>query len=344
MQKRNKPLKILCLPLGNYNLASSRTRVYEIFPKLSKKVFNAVICKGHFFNFNFGHYGRELEFILKSSFYDVLFVQKSISKKIFLCSKLMKLLGKKIIYDLDDPAYQSWQIVDDFISLSDLVLVENQFNKNHCKKINPKMIVEILLGPIDFAHYSKAKRLSGKKEVCIGWIGSAGTSKNIVFIVNALERIGKKFPDKVKFVIIGGTKERVNHEFENIKVEYKEWSLKSEISNLSKFDIGLMPLKDGIENRGKGGYKLLQYMSAGLPCIATDVGVNKMLLGAKKERGLLVDSNNNEVQWYNAFKTFIVGANLRKKTGAAGKKFVMKFDINSYCRDLEKILLENFKK
>lgn len=43
---------------------------------------------------------------------------------------------------------------------------------------------------------------------------------------------------------------------------------------LNQFDIGIMPMTDNPYTRGKCGYKLIQYGAAGLPTIASPVGVN----------------------------------------------------------------------
>ena len=52
---------------------------------------------------------------------------------------------------------------------------------------------------------------------------------------------------------------------EGIETTTAAWSLEGEAEDLQDFDIGLMPMPDDPWTRGKGGYKLLQYMATGLP-------------------------------------------------------------------------------
>ena len=45
-----------------------------------------------------------------------------------------------------------------------------------------------------------------------------------------------------------------------------------------KIDIGVMPLTDDAWAKGKCGFKAIQYMSLGIPTIASDVGVNNKII------------------------------------------------------------------
>jgi glycosyltransferase involved in cell wall biosynthesis len=61
-------------------------------------------------------------------------------------------------------------------------------------------------------------------------------------------------------------------------IERRAWSQASEASLLARFDVGVMPLPDDPWTRGKCGYKLLQYFAAGVPAVASPVGINATLL------------------------------------------------------------------
>ena len=75
-----------------------------------------------------------------------------------------------------------------------------------------------------------------------------------------------------------------------------------------------MPLKSSGWERFKGGYKLLNYMSVGLPVVASPVGINNKLV--KDGFNGFLASNNEE--WINKLSLLISDFELRKKIGIQG--------------------------
>ena len=65
------------------------------------------------------------------------------------------------------------------------------------------------------------------------------------------------------------SKRQVVHynEIPGVMVECIPWSEETEVSNIQRFDIGIMPLLDSPWERGKCGYKLIQYMAAARPVV-----------------------------------------------------------------------------
>lgn len=147
--------------------------------------------------------------------------------------------------------------------------------------------------------------------VTIGWIGSHTTSSYLDPILPVFARLNR---DRVKarLVIIGG---QVNERAEWL--EQRPWSLAAQPTELSNFDIGIMPLPDTEWARGKCGYKLLQYFSAAVPAVASPVGVSRELVGS--ERGVLATTPE---QWYEALDQLIADPGERAARGAAARTFV----------------------
>ena len=56
-------------------------------------------------------------------------------------------------------------------------------------------------------------------------------------------------------------------------IQVKSWSEHVEVADIQEFDVGIMPLPDELFERGKCGYRLIQYMVYGKPVVASPVGV-----------------------------------------------------------------------
>jgi glycosyltransferase involved in cell wall biosynthesis len=96
------------------------------------------------------------------------------------------------------------------------------------------------------------------------------------------------------------------------------WDEQREAAMLSEFDVGLMPLPDTPFERGKCGYKLVQYMACGIPVIASPVGVNVNLV-TEGVNGFLA---NTAADWESAMRKLAGDSALRMSMGEAGRKRV----------------------
>jgi glycosyltransferase involved in cell wall biosynthesis len=80
--------------------------------------------------------------------------------------------------------------------------------------------------------------------------------------------------------------------------------------------IGLMPLADTDIEKGKCGFKAIQYLSLGIPAVVSPVGANLEVVD-NGVNGFVADSEN---EWMSAIEKLINDAELRKKMGEAGRK------------------------
>ena len=62
------------------------------------------------------------------------------------------------------------------------------------------------------------------------------------------------------------------------RVEFERWTPRTEQAAFTRMSIGLMPLADTDWCNGKCSYKMLCYMSAGLPVVVTAAGMNREVL------------------------------------------------------------------
>lgn len=151
--------------------------------------------------------------------------------------------------------------------------------------------------------------------IVVGWIGTKGNLWQLSPLADVLRAATAAVPGLcLRLVADAGL------ELPGVAVEHRPWRAETETSELHGFDIGIMPLGDSLWNRGKGGYKLLQYMAAGLPAIASPVGINAAIV-RHGDNGLLAA---NEDDWRNAFLTLAADSGLRRRIGQAARVSVEK--------------------
>ena len=116
----------------------------------------------------------------------------------------------------------------------------------------------------------------------------------------------------MRIIAIGAKNEKI---LEGKNIEIINWSLKTELVHLSKFDIGIMPLANDLWTKGKGGYKILQYMAIGIPAVASPVGINKCLI-KNGYNGFLA---SNEIECIEKIEYLILNKDKRIKMGENGR-------------------------
>jgi glycosyltransferase involved in cell wall biosynthesis len=162
----------------------------------------------------------------------------------------------------------------------------------------------------------------------IGWIGSQTTSVYVKPVLPVFERLNADRL-RVRLVLVGA-----DRAIDAPWIEHRRWSSETETSDLASFDVGIMPLPDTAWARGKCGYKILQYFSAGVPAVASPVGVTSELVGT--ERGVLAAGQQ---EWYSALEALIADADERRQRGAAARTYVEReFSYHRWAPELATML------
>ena len=108
----------------------------------------------------------------------------------------------------------------------------------------------------------------------LGWVGSADSEPYLEAIAPALEEAHRR--SGARLTLIGTTVQRLGP-LERL-IDRVAWSEHAQHEMLAGFDLAVAPVPDELYERGKSGYKLLQYAAAGTPLIASPVGVNRDIL------------------------------------------------------------------
>ncbi len=150
----------------------------------------------------------------------------------------------------------------------------------------------------------------------IGWTGTITTMDYLHPIYPIIARLAEKYPLELR-IISNSPPPTDRWPF----VRYVPWQKETEIEDLLAFDIGIMPLATNDWERGKCGFKALQYMALGIPAVVSPVGVNTEII-CDSQNGLLAA---NDEAWFAALERLIVLPTLRKRFGDEGRKTVEKY-------------------
>jgi glycosyltransferase involved in cell wall biosynthesis len=101
------------------------------------------------------------------------------------------------------------------------------------------------------------------------------------------------------------------------------------------FDIAIAPLPDTEFTRGKCGFKIIEYMAAGVPVIASPVGVQTDMI-EHGENGFLANSIE---EWVSYITALAENDGLRKHIGQAGRDTATaKYDFRNSGKLLAKVI------
>ncbi len=147
----------------------------------------------------------------------------------------------------------------------------------------------------------------------IGWIGAPHNLDELRTLAPALRRLARRL-DFV-LAVIGESSVTLD----GIRVEHVPWTLATQEAEIARLDVGLMPLVDTPWTRGKCAYKLLQYMAAGVPAVASPVGMNREVI-SHASNGLLADA---ESDWLEALDELLRDPALARRLARAGRETVV---------------------
>lgn len=276
-------------------------------------------------------YLRRLTTLWRSTTFDLIWIEKECLPWVpyFLEAGLLK--GLPYVLDYDDAVFHTYDLhrspavrsffgdrLDRLMAKASLVVVGNQYLADRAHAAGSPW-VEIVPTAIDLLRYPTslpAVKRNPPHAHYIVWIGSPSSARYLDLLVIPLQQLAQRL--SFVFKVVGA-----HYTIPGVNVEYVPWTEVSEVESIAAGHIGVMPLLDSPWERGKCGYKLIQYMACSLPVVASPVGANCKLVQSGVN-GFLPDSCED---WISGLEQLLTQPQLGKRMGLVGRSEVEK----NYC-------------
>jgi glycosyltransferase involved in cell wall biosynthesis len=287
-------------------------------------------------------FARRISKLVSATDFDAIWVEKEVLP--WVPSLLdLALLPKRLplVVDYDDAIFHRYDLhrspvvrallgrkIDRVMARADLVVAGNDYLRARAEAAGA-LRVEVVPTVVDLDRYPMSEPRPAGRPI-IGWIGTPSTAHYLEMLTPVLQSLAGAF--EFDAVAIGARPDQLS----GSAFVAKPWSEATEASDMSAFDIGIMPLADTPWELGKCGYKLIQYMALGRPTVASAVGANKQIV-SNGESGFLVDSQSG---WLVALERLLGDRNLRVSFGRAGRAIVeQRYELKSQTVRLTNLLL-----
>ena len=309
---------------------------YDFSSFLSEKAWGIAYQRGNFVNKGFyviGGYLSRIKMLFTLGKYDFIFIHRELTPfgpPVFewLITRVFK---KKVIYDFDDAIWMAdqnhenilWKTlkwrskVASICKWSWKVSVGNEYLGDFARKYCD----DVVLVPTIVDTSIHTPPIHQKHPIpVIGWTGSHSTLFYLDTILPALTLLQERF--EFEFLVIANK----NPNLPLKHFRFLAWKKETEIEDLSLMDIGVMPLEDTEWSKGKCGFKLIQYLSLGVPAVASPVGVNNEII-QEDFNGYFARTTDD---WVSRLSALLEDYQKRRTLGNNGRLLIeQKYSVNS---------------
>ena len=347
-------MKIIYFTKYSKQGASSRLRSIQFFPLLEEKGFS--ITHSPLFTDSYLKalynkkksknliiilcYIRRFFSLLKVKNYDLVVIEKELFPYLPATIEiLLNKIGVKYIVDYDDAIFHNYDMsnnpylksiankIDVVMQNSKHVFAGNSYLAKRAEKAGANNI-SILPTVIDVEKYRRIENKDTNK-FTLGWIGSPSTFKYIEDLFPIFDTIKSKYTH-FQVNIIGA---KQNKEIYKDYINFIPWSENTEVEEINKFDVGIMPLHNTPWELGKCSYKLIQYMGCSKAIIGSPVGMNNDVI-QEGYNGFVVKNND----WTTSIEYCINHLSEVHLLGINGRKLIEEnFNLTNNVSKMESI-------
>ncbi len=251
--------------------------------------------------------------IAASHTHDITLLQRELVSTLYTAEGLT---GKPRVLDVDDAIFlrRDGRSARRLAQSCNAVFAGNAFLADWFSQWQSN--ITVIPTAIDTRLFTPAHRAAdtSTEPVVIGWTGSSPNLRYLNEIEPALAQVLKARPNAKLHVVCDKPPQLpalLGHQ-----ITWSAWHPAREVSDVQRFDIGIMPLADGDWERGKCAFKLLQYMACAKAVVASPVGVNAQLLQGN-QIGMAAAQRED---WESALLALIDDSALRTRCGWAGRE------------------------
>ncbi len=272
-------------------------------------------------------YVRRLAGLARVGRYDRVWIEKELFPSApATLERLLSRLKAGYVVDYDDAVFHNYDMsgsglvrtllgrkIDVVMARAAIVIAGNAYIAERAREAGART-VRIVPTVVDHRHYLSAPSGRGEK-LTIGWIGSPATQHFLADVAGVLAEVCQRHDARLMLV---GAQPNVAAQFPGIEVDIRQWDEATEHLEVARMDVGIMPLRDKPWERGKCGYKLVQYMAGGAAVCASPVGANIDIVSGSGS-GLLA---SNPEEWRDALDRLLSDDDLRAQMQANGRQAV----------------------
>lgn len=323
--------KILFITKTSGGTASARVRVNSLIPELEKRGFSTKTVR---FPKNFRDKWSLLRLCAQ---FDVVYIQKRTPPLLY--ARLLRGAAKQLVYDFDDAVYfkpnspdesknrRRYRLFKNIAQKADMVIAGNSVLAEEARQHNANC--RVLPSAVETRNIPVKDYSVSNDKFVIGWVGNESNLVCLKPLVPAFQRLADRHAIQVRIISSKAV------EIPGVDIRLTRWNEKTQEAEIACFDVGIMPLYDYPNSRGKCAYKALQYMAAGVPAVVSDVGVNREVV----EHGVCGYVVRDLDHFDDYLERLIMDRNLIARMGVAAKARVdAQFSIERVGEELAEFL------
>jgi len=337
--------RVLFLTKYDQTGASSRYRVYQFLPFLDAAGIEYTVCpllppryvreryqsKANGFRTALASgviesfYRRVRTMLYTARLFDLVFIQYEALPYIpYEIERSLLRADRPVITDYDDATFVTYaqhrspvvrRLLGDKIArlvrASAHVIVGNRYLGDWASEFSEN--VTVIPTSVDLQKYPlRPEAAHSDGRAILVWIGTPLTARYLRLVGGALRSLRAEHDFALK--VIGAPSVKLS----GVNVVHVPWSELTEGDELAGCAAGMMPLSDGLWERGKSALKLIQYMAAGIVGVASPVGANCDVV-RDGENGFLADTDD---EWIWKLSATLQDDALRRRLARAGRATV----------------------